>query len=50
MVHQRCLQGGRQAIAVVEVVLIEREGLKEDRPYLKDPSRSTAIERLVVEL
>ena len=42
---RRCPRGGRLAItiAVVEVVLTER-----DLPYLEDPSRSVARERLVI--
>ena len=48
---QRCLQGGQLAIAIVEVVLIEQVvELKEGPPYLEDPSRSTAMEQLVIRL
>ena len=45
MVHRRCLLEGRLlAIAVVEVML------EQDRPCLKDPSHSTAMEHLVLRL
>ena len=49
MVHRRCLLGGRLAIVIVEVVLIE-QGLEKDHPCLEDPSRSTAKEQLVLRL
>ena len=49
MVHRRCLLGGRLVIVIVEVVLIE-QGLEKDRPCLEDPSRSTAMEQLVLRL
>ena len=49
MVHRRCLLGGRLVIVIVEVVLIE-QGLEKDRPCLEDPSRSTAVEHLVLRL
>lgn len=45
MVHRRCLQGDQLlAIAVVEVEQLQ------DRPCLEDPSRSTAVEQLVIRL
>ena len=49
MVHRRCLLGGRLAIVIAEVVLIE-QGLEKDRLCLEDPLRSTAMEHLVLRL
>ena len=44
MVHRRCLLEDRLLAIVVEVVL------EQDRPCLEDPSRSTAMEQLVLRL
>ena len=44
MVHRRCLLKGRRLANAVEVVL------EQDLPCLEDPSRSTAMEHLVLRL
>ena len=44
MVHRRCLLKDQRLAIAAEVVL------EQDRPCLEDPSRSTAMEQLVLRL
>ena len=44
MVHRRCLLKDQRLAIAVEVML------EQDRPCLEDPSRSTAVEQLVLRL
>ena len=44
MVHRRCLLKDQRLAIAAEVVL------EQDRPCLEDPSRSTAVEQLVLRL